>query len=146
MEGGTGNDDNNTLKDVYLVDLESNAGDPSNTPGTDYFADHSIELTVDGALQALTPRTYLVSLNFRGNQTQKNDNTFNPGHSYNARISGNGERIVFESSAQNLISGTGIAKVVVTEGGFGYQGTQELKLPTRILTAREHQELEQSYF
>ncbi len=127
LAGGT-KDDNNTLKDVYLIDLESNASDPSNTPGTDYFADQSIELTVDGALKPLTPRTYLVNLNFRGSQTQKNDNSLNPGHSYNARISGNGERIVFESSAQNLISGTGIAKVVVTEGGFGYQGTPRIEI------------------
>jgi len=65
--------------------------------------------------------TYLASRNYEGNQTEG-------GPSLNPRISGNGERIVYESSAQNLVSGTGIAKVVVTEGGYGYAGNPTIRV------------------
>ena len=44
------------------------------------------------------------------------------GESFNPRISGEGNRIVYESKAQNLVRGAGIAKIEVIEGGYGYKG------------------------
>jgi hypothetical protein len=66
-------------------------------------------------------KIYLSSINYLTQQTEE-------GESFNARISGNGERIVFESKSQNLVSGTGIAKVVVTQGGAGYAGNPTVEI------------------
>ena len=66
--------------------------------------------------------TYLASYNYFGQQTEYSFTRPDPGHSQNAKISGDGTRIVFESTADNLHQGGGIATVVVTTGGAGYQG------------------------
>ena len=70
-------------------------------------------------------KIYLSSLNYRFDPSVMQTEG---GESYNAKISGNGERIVFESKAQNLVSGTGIAKVVVTQGGAGYSGNPTVEI------------------
>ena len=72
-------------------------------------------------LDLAADKIYLASINYERNQTEDGPSMF-------PRISGNGERIVFQSQAQNLISEAGIAKVVVTEGGFGYAGTPTLEI------------------
>ncbi len=64
---------------------------------------------------------YIASINFKGEQTEG-------GSSQNARISGNGTRIVYESKAQNLIPGAGIAKVEIIEGGYGYKGRPTVRI------------------
>jgi hypothetical protein len=66
-------------------------------------------------------KIWRANLNYLGNQTEG-------GESLNPRISGDGTRIVYESSAENLVSGTGIAKVEVTEGGYGYQGNPTVRI------------------
>ena len=63
----------------------------------------------------------LVSRTFKRKQTEG-------GASYGAKISGNGNRIVFVSKASNLVTGSGIAKVVVTDGGAGYQGRPTIEV------------------
>ena len=50
------------------------------------------------------------------------------GASLNPRISGDGSRIVFESKADNLIDGAGIAKIEVIEGGYGYKGKPTIEV------------------
>ncbi|MDB3958773.1 Ig-like domain-containing protein [Opitutales bacterium] len=70
----------------------------------------------------LTANTiYLASLNFDREQSQG-------GASMLPKISGDGQRIVYQSKAQNFVSGAGIATVVVTEGGAGYFGTPSIEL------------------
>ena len=70
----------------------------------------------------LTANTiYLASLNFDREQSQG-------GASMLPKISGDGQRMVFQSKAQNFVSGAGIATVVVTEGGAGYFGTPSIEL------------------
>ena len=66
-------------------------------------------------------KIFLANLNYNEEQASGGD-------SQNARISGDGETIVFESKAQNLVSSGGIASIVVTEGGFGYQGTPTIEI------------------
>ena len=63
----------------------------------------------------------LVSVNYQKLQTIG-------GSSMNARISGDGNRIVFESKSSNLVSGAGIATVVITEGGVGYYGRPTVEI------------------
>ena len=66
-------------------------------------------------------KIWRANLNYLGEQSVG-------GASLNPRISGDGNRIVFESSASNLVSGTGIAKVEVVEGGYGYQGRPTVRI------------------
>ena len=63
----------------------------------------------------------LVSRTFRQTQTTG-------GASFDAKISGNGEKIVFVSKARNLVTGTGISTVIVTDGGAGYQGRPTIEV------------------
>jgi len=73
-------------------------------------------------------KIYLASLNYLFEQTIKLNEQTSGGASMNARISGDGSRIVFESKAQNLVSGAGIASVVITEGGVGYAGNPTVEI------------------
>jgi len=56
-----------------------------------------------------------INLNYDHDQSQS-------GHSLNPRISGSGNRVVFESFSTNLVPQAGIAHVELPEGGAGYQG------------------------
>ena len=62
-----------------------------------------------------------ANLNYDKEQTEG-------GASLNPKISGDGTRIVFESKAQNLVTGSGIAKIELIEGGYGYQGRPTVKI------------------
>jgi hypothetical protein len=73
-------------------------------------------------------QTYLVSYNYFGDQTSYSTDRPDPGHSQKAKISGDGSRIVFQSTADNLHKGGGIATIVVTSGGAGYQGTPTVEI------------------
>ena len=91
--------DDNDLRDIFLINTETN-------------------------------KTYLASYNYFGKQTEDDytGDRPDPGHSKNAKISGDGTTIVFESTADNLQQGGGIASVIVTKGGVGYQGNPTIEI------------------
>ena len=91
--------DDNDLRDIFLINTETN-------------------------------KTYLASYNYFGRQTEDDytGDRPDPGHSRNAKISGDGTTIVFESTADNLQQGGGIASVIVTKGGVGYQGNPTIEI------------------
>ena len=91
--------DDNDLRDIFLINTETN-------------------------------ETYLASYNYFGRQTEGDytGDRPDPGHSRNAKISGDGTTIVFESTADNLQQGGGIASVIVTKGGVGYQGNPTIEI------------------
>ena len=66
-------------------------------------------------------KIFLASVSYLPEQTLDNA-------SMNPRISGNGERIVFESKATNLIPEAGIASVLIEEGGVGYAGNPTIEI------------------
>ena len=103
--------------------------------GTNFNLNVSAQVTNDTnglrdvyAIDLENAEIFYVSLNYYGDQATG-------GGSMNAKISGDGNRIVFESSAQNLIRGAGIAKVVVTEPGAGYQGNPTVEIFDEDLNA-----------
>ena len=55
-------------------------------------------------------KIYIASINYLWEQGEIRNEQTSGGGSMNARISGDGSRIVFESQAQNLVSGAGIVK------------------------------------
>ena len=65
--------------------------------------------------------TTLLTKNFIGAQTIG-------GASDQPEISGNGEYVVFRSSATNLIQAAGISKVLVSSGGAGYMGNPTITI------------------
>ena len=67
-----------------------------------------------------------ANLNFN-EQTDKGGQS-EGGPSLNPKISGDGTRIVYESRANNLIQGGGIAKVEVIQGGYGYEGKPTVRI------------------
>ena len=73
-------------------------------------------------------KIYIASINYLWEQGEKRNEQTSGGGSMNARISGDGTRIIFESQAQNLVSGAGIANVVITEGGVGYLGNPTIAI------------------
>ena len=102
---------NRIVFDSYATDLN-----PNNNFGSDNNDLRDVYL-----IERNTSSSYLVSINDALEQSVG-------GPSYNARISGNGKRAVFVSEAQNLILGTGIAKVEVIDGGAGYQGNPTIQI------------------
>ena len=92
------------------------------TDGSDFLSSGDVNSLRDIYFLDLTANTiYLASLNFDREQSQG-------GASMLPKISGDGQRIVFQTKAQNFVSGAGIATVVVTEGGAGYFGTPSIEL------------------
>jgi hypothetical protein len=121
--------DINNLGDVFLVDIN---GTGVSHPGS--LNVKSGLLKIGG--ENVNTYTYLISLNFLGAQTSSRSNSLNPGHSKNAKISGNGEVVVFESNAPNLVTGTGISNVEVVEPGAGYLGSPKIEINDSALNAQ----------
>ncbi len=93
--------DTNGLSDIFLFEKSEN---PESSPHT---------------LQR-------INLNYDFKET--NSSRLGLGHSLNPKISGNGLRAVFESSATNLIPQAGIASIVVDDGGAGYYGSPSIEI------------------
>jgi len=121
--------DNNNLGDVFLVDIN---GTRTTHPGS---LNENIDVLQIGG-QNVNTYTYLLSLNYLGLQTSKRSSSLDPGHSKNAKISGNGEVVVFESNAPNLVTGTGISNVEVVEPGVGYMGSPKIEVTDSALNAQ----------
>jgi hypothetical protein len=106
--------DTNEHSDIFLIQLNSN----DTYSGSDYFF---VDDYIDSNGQSLKQATFLVNRSYKAEQATG-------GHSSSAKISGNGDRIVFESKATNLVTGAGIALVEVIEGGGGYQGNPKIEI------------------
>ena len=91
--------DDNDLRDIFLINTETN-------------------------------ETYLASYNYFRRQTEDDytGDRPDPGHSRNAKISGDGTTIVFESTANNLQQGGGIASVIVTKGELATKGNPTIEI------------------
>ena len=113
--------DSNNLGDIFLVDIN---GTSVSHPGALVENTRSLKIGVSD----VNVTTYLLSLNYAGLQTLSLPNSLDPGHSKNAKISGNGEVVVFESNAPNLVTGTGISNVEVVEPGVGYFGSPKIEI------------------
>jgi hypothetical protein len=127
LTNGNGNSYNPSIDEsgnrIVFDSFATNLLDGSlHTNGSTFLSSGDVNSLRDIYFLDLTTSTiYLASLNFDREQSLG-------GASMLPKISGDGQRMVFQSKAQNFVSGAGIATVVVTEGGAGYFGTPSIEL------------------
>jgi len=124
ITSGSGNSYNPSIDDAgkYIV-FDSFASFTNDLNTTDGGADTNglRDIFLMDVEDLSNTKLWRANLNYDKEQTEG-------GASLNPKISGDGSRIVYESKAQNLVTGSGIAKIEVLEGGYGYQGRPTVKI------------------